>query len=631
MKSPNDLNLDEWLFHYFEGDLTVEEESLFEEFLLANPHYDAQFEAWGAARIQKVESSYPQKNLLLKPWFGNFPLHKVAVISAILINVVLAGLIIASSSGNNDHYEGVQRTMSYKPSDQNNSQKGLILKSFESDIKPDGKIVHNKTNQSSINKNNQPLFWKYAFLSIDKHQILEKLPRIKDKSLVFVSDSKNSPLRQLNLRKPDYALTSIAKEEASLMQSRQISSDDNIVLEVLKRPISSKNAEKGTQISTVDKSENGFKGSLVDKKIDAEKKTIANKNSTSDIQKRLSERSKEEDIKTVKSQDSREKMAKETPHKDKALNSNKRMKGGDLLLTNTRSQEYLIPGANRNQINFAHVGSDFSNSAYINSSLQWPGRNSQMIVNQLGYDMFIPQIKSGLGIQFMYSSYGNGTIRDFETALTYSPKFFIAKNMTLEPAVRLRMSSMGVNRSQLLPGTWVEYDRGNSFQYSQEQYDAFVNRSVQQDLGFGLMFNTKWAYLGVNADNVLGNINQSLHYGNGATQNRAPLFFNAVMGAEYQSIKKKVLLSAQLIYQNHGSLNKIWLGSRVKLNYISLGASVSSLGEPLFSAGYVTKNVSILYSGDYSFSKVLNDKFLSHQLLLRVTLKESRMKKLLLN
>jgi hypothetical protein len=631
MKSPNELNLDEWLFHYFEGDLTVEEESMFEEFLLANPHYDAQFEAWGAARIQKVESSYPQKKLLLKPWFGNFPLHKVAVISAILINVVLAGLIIASSSGNNNHYEGVQRAMSYKPSEQNNSQKGLNIKSFESDKKFDDSRIRYKSTQSSFNENNQSLLLKYAILSIDKLPILEKPPRAKDKTIVFVSDSKNSPLRQSKLRNLANVLTNIPIKEATIPQSRQISSDDNIVLGVLTSPISSKNGEKGTHTSTVDSSEKGINGSIVEENIDADKKAITNKNSINDNKKRMSERKKEEDVKVIKSQDSKEKIAKDASAKDKALNSNKRIKGGDLLLTNTRSQEYLIPGANRNQINFAHVGSDFSNSAYINSSLQWPGRTSQMIVNQLGYDMFIPQIKSGLGIQFMYSSYGNGTIRDFETALTYSPKFFIAKNMTLEPAVRLRMSSMGVNRSQLLPGTWVEYDRGNSFQYSQEQYDAFVNRSVQQDLGLGLMFNTKWAYFGVNADNVLGNINQSLHYGNVATQNRAPLFFNAVMGAEYQSIRKKVLLSAQLIYQNHGSLNKIWFGSRVKLNYISLGASVSNLGEPLFSAGYVTKSVSILYSGDYSYSKVLNDKFLSHQLLLRFTLKESRMKKLLLN
>jgi hypothetical protein len=199
------------------------------------------------------------------------------------------------------------------------------------------------------------------------------------------------------------------------------------------------------------------------------------------------------------------------------------------------------------------------------------------------------------------------------------------------PAIRLRMSTTGLNRNQLSPNSWIELDRNNSFQFSQHQYDAFVNRSVQQDFGLGMLVNSKWGYLGVNADHLLGNINQALHYGSSFDQKRAPIFFNAVLGTAYESINKKVHWSGQLIYQNHGNLNKIWLGSRVKYNFLSLGASVSSKGEPMVSLGIVSKGLALLYSTDYAYSRFYNDKFLSHQLLLRVTIKESRIKKLMLN
>ena len=55
MKSPNPSNIDQWLFHYFDGDLSANEEAMLESFLLDNPQFDTQFEAWGAARINRTE------------------------------------------------------------------------------------------------------------------------------------------------------------------------------------------------------------------------------------------------------------------------------------------------------------------------------------------------------------------------------------------------------------------------------------------------------------------------------------------------------------------------------------------------------------------------------------------------
>jgi hypothetical protein len=625
MKSPNESNLDEWLFHYFEGDLSSEQESQLEEFLLDNPKFDSLFEAWGASRIQQESFSYPYKQALLKPLISFAAIHKVAVFSAIAINAVLAGFIIFGNQDVKQSYQMVRL-------DEQHSFSGLSRNEFNysrediftADIttsltKPTEKSNEKETGVFSQTADNEP----EQFIS--SHSI-PSTSEPDDKELKFIRRLEQvsflSMERELSQEegttdiRSELPVSSNATIFLDPQENLRLSSYPSIKNESIQSPSSF-----GVEVFGLNQEEN--------QNVSSNHKHIINLNVQRDNPSSVR---REGNVRPTKAHNSKERDSKEsTPKEQKTPINPRRYKGGDLLLTNTRRQEYLIPAVNRNQINFGHVASDFSNSAFVNSYLQWPGKNNQLTVNQLGYDMFIPQIKSGLGIQMMYSAYGDGSIRDFETALTYAPKFFLSKNLVIEPAIRLKMGSTSVNRAGMTPGTWIEMDRGNAFIYTQQQHEASVNRSIQQDLGLGLLLNTKWAYFGLNADNIVGDLNHALYYGAEQNWSRIPMYFNAVIGSEYESINKKILLSGQLIYQNHGSMNKLWSGARVKFNYISLGASVSSMGEPMLSAGFVSKSLSILYSSDYSYSRMYNDKFLSHQLLLRIILKESRMKKILLN
>lgn len=625
MKSPNESNLDEWLFHYFEGDLSLEQESQLEEFLLDNPKFDNQFEAWGASRIQQESFSYPNKQALVKPLISIGLLHKVAVFSAIAINGVLAGFIMFGNREVKESYQMVRL-------DEQHSYDGFSTNELEYATKD----IYAVANTSSLNETYRESNSKKNSSLSQTDFKTKRAQNNSSNSKLSISESSSAMARFIQQQPLGHSLKSqnrINKE----VRTTNIQPDESVAFNGANLAVPYENAQLTNNSSSKDESIQ-YTGSAFDIFVqNKEENQNASSNHPLNINLNIptdiaSTVRTENDGKETKVQDSKERDSKESaPREPKAPINPRRYKGGDLLLTNTRTQEYLIPGVNRNQINFGHVASDFSNTAYSNTYLQWPGKNSQLTLNQLGYDMFIPQIKSGLGVQMMYSAYGDGSIRDFETALTYSPKFFLSKNVVLEPAVRLRMGSTSINRSAMIPGTWIEMDRGNAFIYSQQQHEASVNRSIQQDLGLGLLLNTKWAFFGLNADHIFGDLNQALYFGSEQNLSRAPMFFNAVLGSEYESISKKMLLSGQLIYQNHGSMNKLWLGTRVKLNYISLGASVSSMGEPMFSAGFVSKSLSVLYSGDYSYSRMYNDKFLSHQLLLRITLKESRMKKLLLN
>lgn len=642
MKSPNETNIDEWLFHYFEGDLTPEDESVLEDFLLDNPQFDSQFEAWGASRIQQESFVFPAQEKLKKPVITFAFLHKAAVYTAIAINAAIAGLIVFGNHYNSAQYSHVKLTEFEKDTSDpkmqivsNNSvdsrsDNSKFIKQFESKgnnvfirkaINQNFKGLSNTIAVNISNSDNSSIDGLFAPQNTNNEyesdSIGENFPTVShlNSGAEYVENNQeNSSIEESSSKENSTKHTDARQTTVENLENWSTKAIENQEFELSLSSIDLKSTNNSSSENELSQGKNND---------NSNNKVSNNPNTTS------------EESKNPKSNDSRIKDAKESKEnnsRDKKTSTNRDRfsKGGDLLLTNTRSQEYLIPGANRNQINFGNVASDISNSVYANSYLQYPGKDNQLSRNQLGYDVFIPEIKSGLGIQMMYSTYGDGAIRDIETSLTYSPKFILKKGFTIEPAVRLKMSSTGVNRSQLQPNTWVEFDRANSFQYSQQQYDAFVSRSIQQDLGLGLLLNSRWGFLGVNADNLFGSSNHALHYGVNDL-GHAPVFINAIMGTEFESENKKTLLSMQLIYQNHGDLNKLWLNSRIKHKYISLGAAVSSMGEPMFSVGFVSRSLSILYSTDYSYSRMYQDKFLSHQLLLRMTLKESRMKKLLLN
>jgi hypothetical protein len=95
LKTPNHENIDYWLFDWIEGNLSPEQEEQLQLFLLLNPEYEADAEAWKASKInfpvteelqeslaaisRSQETNKVQKNHLLW-WFG-----KIAIPSMIFL------------------------------------------------------------------------------------------------------------------------------------------------------------------------------------------------------------------------------------------------------------------------------------------------------------------------------------------------------------------------------------------------------------------------------------------------------------------------------------------------------------------------------------------------------------------
>ena len=598
MKSPNPSNIDQWLFHYFEGDLSANEEAMLESFLLDNPQFDTQFEAWGAARINRTELEFVNQGALLKPLVSPSVLNSLSVFTAVGINLVLAAFIIF---GNTSY--GVDPALEANQLDRESF-------SFENSERASIQLVNHLL--VDVETNNSILDTDVIPTTTSSNYLLESVAPTSAGQNSNVFAGRNA-LNQQNI---------LLEPAVGLAFEGNVISDETTALHVEENSTSIQ-IDATPQIAI--QSPEQLNHVEPDLSPEPEIEIIANNEPASINSPELNPASGNSAANAGGG-----KSESEGRDKKPLIRSN-RFKGGDLLLTNSRDVEYLIPGMTRNQVNFGHVASDFATSIYTNTYAQWPGQSGAVLSNQLGFDLYLPEAKSGIGVQLNYDRYGDGAINNFLFAATYSPKIFLTKNIVLEPALRFKMGGTGVDRTQLTPGSWIEFDRSNAFVYTNAQQNAQVNRSINQDFGLGLLLNTKWGFIGANADNLMGSKNQALHYGSANYENRAPVFFNAVLGTEYESRNKKLRWSGQLVYQNFGDLNKFWFGSRIKYNSLSLGASVSSVGEPMLSVGWMSRSFSLLYSTDYAYSQMSGNKHLSHQLSLRITLKESRLRKLMLN
>ena len=59
-------NFDRWMFNYKEGNLSPEEVDYFESFMLNNPDYAADADAWDNAYVRQEDVEYHNADLLLK-------------------------------------------------------------------------------------------------------------------------------------------------------------------------------------------------------------------------------------------------------------------------------------------------------------------------------------------------------------------------------------------------------------------------------------------------------------------------------------------------------------------------------------------------------------------------------------
>jgi len=305
-----------------------------------------------------------------------------------------------------------------------------------------------------------------------------------------------------------------------------------------------------------------------------------------------------------------------------------RMIDNPIALKNLKDPHYHVPGMQAVDINFGAVGTLLATRVQTTSRYQWMGNENEQLSNQLLIDGYSYAMRGGIGLQVIQSNYHQNSIQNTYAALTYSPKFSVSKNVTVEPAIRFKMGNSRINPNAFEAEQSIEFERKNATHFYSD-LEAQKGKSMWfKDLGASVMVNTKWFFAGAQFDNLTRHENNIF---NSNSSDRSSIHSVFTIGTDYQSKNKNLRFSPYLIYQNYGQLSEAWLGTNFGLKWFNVGAAVSSNLEPAASIGLKFDHFALTYNADYTQSAMNSKHALSHQLTLRFNTKPSRIGQRLLN
>jgi type IX secretion system PorP/SprF family membrane protein len=573
MSNPSYSNIDRWLFELMEGNLSPEQVAQLKAFLIQHPELDVDRDMWELAKVSTPEVVYPQQNKLIKRRpVGLFMSLGFASMA------IMVGLGFYSFFGDFTQY---MPTM-------------------------DGLITENTNGQSGANSYKKS---KDTSSYNEKDEITEQ-PQAND-DLSSISD--------VNRTFAGITLAEAAVQQQGTMQ------------------------REGNSTTLINNSYQGIGFVESEKNLEAQNSIT---NPVHDQKVVLLKTEKAKHVDYVKRDNSLAyrlpqafagKRFEKTDYK-MSLSSKisrmgrqiQRMMDNPVALKNMKDPYYHVPGMQSTDINFGAVGTLLATRVQTTTRAQWYGSDNQQFMNQISLDGYSYGMRGGFGFVMNHNYYGNGEIQDYNAAMTYSPKFSVARNVVVEPSVRFKMGSKKLDAGGITDGSVVEFDRMNSHQFSINGAAPMGQTLWYKDLGLGLMVNTKWFFVGVQGDNLMQHYDNIYSY-DPQNPRRVGKHFVATLGTDYESMRENFSLSPYIVYQQQEQLSEAWMGFNMKYHWVTLGGAISSNLEPAASIGLKFDHIMIAYNADYVHSEMLQKSSLSHQLTIRFLSKLSRVGQRLLN
>jgi len=554
-------NFDRWMFNYKEGNLSAEEAAYFEAFMLSNPNYAQDVEAWDNAFVRNEAVEYPQMNALLKEKSVFASWRNWAAILILLLTIG-GGLGLANRilTKNSNVYHSRSFANNYTKVNQYQSPP------FFGDIGRAEQV----TNNDRINTTNDEV----------------------SGGSNFIDNSTNSELQRSN--GADNGANGLNNPSNSV--DELVSNSDNEFY----RHFHSASGSKTKKLTSHNKN----------RKIDSDKI----KGSSNDYAGSYN-MNPSFDISPLDADFKKNKTSLFMYKVKRLLNKIDNITGYPIALVNLRDPELLIP--NKNVLNFnpgfagsggnLRMGADYRN--------QWTGSNVNSQLSTLYFDSYSKGARGGIGGSVVYGQYRNGVYQNMSANLYYSPKFTLGKHIVFEPAIKVTMGRNARNRDGEENISSIEFDRGRIFNTG-EITQAVRNDSWYKDYGIGFVLNTDWFYVGGFVDNLAGHDERI--YGSKFDQVvQSPYLISGVIGFDYQSRNKRTTLSPFLTYYQKGTKKEVWAGATAQFNWLTLGASYSSNNEYAASVGLKFKAFKLTYQVDMVESEFLQENFVSHNIGIR--------------
>lgn len=601
MSNPSFSNIDLWLFELAEGNLSPEQVKQLEMFLLNHPELDVERDVWEMAKVDKQPVAYPNIADLERK---RRP-AAVYAFAGLFLLLLGTGSYIAWNSQSDEFTEADVIA-------QNEHVKDELLRQIK--LSKSAKTVGNANQGSDEDQTNAVSTYENAG-SLNQNSAQESGRVAINSGNVALNTGNAEPIFAVTSNQPSTGFSLVGDEvrtQRSIALLNSISAESQLLT-----PSVTNLAFRGYESELEDGLVNSDE--VVDKEF-----FVRESSDIEDQEGRIwNERSAASNLPLASSNSSR------TTFKDrlsKFTRSLERMMNAPIALKNSRDPHYHVPGLTSNDINFSSAGTLIATRVQATSRLQWQGKENEQLMNQLSVDGYSYDIRGGWGIQLNHQLYKDGGLQVAQAAFTYSPKISVSNWVSIEPSVRFKMGNKRLNAGQMQNTDMVELDRGNARDFYVNGTAPIGKNLWYKDLGIGLLVNTKWFFAGVQTDNLFKH-KDNLYDNNWSDPRRAQNYFTATIGSDWVSRNEKLRLSPYAVYQKNERLSEVWAGANFAYKWFNIGIAASSNLEPAASVGMKFDHFSLHYNADYTESKMLGEKALSHQLTIRFVAKQSRFKK----
>lgn len=560
-------NIDQWLFEFTEGNLSPAQESQLMDFLSTHPELMEELKMWQHAKVSPATTdSHVNMSALTK--------EKPLLLRSVSFAVFgILGLLLAWLAFYNFPYQ--QQYAS---------------------VEVDTKIIQIETEKFSFKENN------LAFSKVEKsHQNTSNNTQKKTSihQTVTTNEAIASPIDLSNNNKA--SLTAASSSTAETLLTESLNHDDIAFYSEMKEIKEMKNSIPKTHELE----------EIIDFINKKDEKTAFT----------------EHELARVDESKSRE-VAEVTKVSQNRAFTNfsrkiKRMIDQPTALRNTQSPYYHAPMMTGFKANPSMVGKETANRIQATSRLQWLEKENEQFINSLSWDGYIYSLRGGLGVDLNYSMYNGNSLNNYSVGIVYSPKISIHNNLSFEPSMSFKMGVIDIDPRSDFIGSKIEMHRNNSLAFFEGEEQATGSQLWYKDVGLGFMLNTKSFYIGFNADNLTRH-NNNYYSNNIHKKYRENIHYTAVIGTEYRSLTRNLSINGYGLFQNYGNLNELWVGANFRYKWMHIGGGVNTDLDFGLSAGANIKRATLHYNIDYINSQLMNRKGLSHQLTLKILLKQNR-------
>lgn len=129
----------------------------------------------------------------------------------------------------------------------------------------------------------------------------------------------------------------------------------------------------------------------------------------------------------------------------------------------------------------------------LNHRIQWPSLPQAFTTSAFSYDIFVNELRSGIGILVTTDKMGSAGWRTNTAGLSYSYKVKLSSKLVFSPGLYFGYGSNGLDRTKLRMGDDLEYGYGGT---SLDPDLARIGQDNYIDFGSGFLFYTKTFWLG---------------------------------------------------------------------------------------------------------------------------------------